>query len=738
MAHLTTKELSATPTDGMTVDIVIVGAGVSGLYAAHQLLKEGKKNEKGEQPNICILEQLGRTGGRLDSSNIEFPKNRSSIKSVCQDDKKDTYIVKEEQGGMRFTFDTMDNLMALIQELGLEDSVVPFPMSSGGNNRLYFRGEPFTNQSSTENDYEIWSKLYNLAPQEQGINPKGIINTIFNRILSVNPHFTERPIHRGADFWQRFRLNCRWKDIPLIDWQMQGLFNDMGYSNEVINLLYRLIGFNGIFLSNVNVGVGYQLLEDFPSDPKFKTFKNGFSQLINRLAERVSDRMVANKKSKKDQIFLRTMVNRIEKNDNDEEKKNTKKANRTKQKGKYIIHYTHVDDNGDKLPGRIYADKIILALPRAALEKLFISSDVFNSVGTQTSSRLWNTLQTTVNYPLLKINLFYRKAWWSSQLTGRPPVDYGPNFSDLPLGSVYPFYVVSQDIATALEYARWWRANHPGEALPSKVQEILDCKFNAPAALTIYCDYMNINFWKALQNQGNDFKSDMQKAHPQLTPASKAVVRRATQFFRQLFNTHYVPEPVLTSARIWSASNYFPTKAELKAEAEAKVDAKADPNTTYQPYGYAVHFWGMGANDKKVMEDMVKPVADQGIYTCNESYSDYQGWVEGSLRSTNRVLQHCDFNANTIIQDYTSAHDEQLPDVGIKKTYWANYVRAIKEKFGVDLSNYPNPYLDEVEKNPPVGRSQMRYGEFIGEQPAGGGQQQMVQPGFGQDLSYFD
>ena len=41
---------------------------------------------------------------------------------------------------------------------------------------------------------------------------------------------------------------------------------------------------------------------------------------------------------------------------------------------------------------------------------------------------------------------------------------FGPNHSDLPLGTVYPFYAIA-----AAKYAK-------------------------PAALTIYCDHLNISF----------------------------------------------------------------------------------------------------------------------------------------------------------------------------------------------------------------------------------------------------
>jgi hypothetical protein len=35
---------------------------------------------------------------------------------------------------------------------------------------------------------------------------------------------------------------------------------------------------------------------------------------------------------------------------------------------------------------------------------------------------------------------------------------------------------------------------------------------------------------------------------------------------------------------------------------------------------------------------MVKPLDDEDIFTCNETWSDMQGWVNGSLRSSEKML----------------------------------------------------------------------------------------------------
>ena len=92
--------------------------------------------------------------------------------------------------------------------------------------------------------------------------------------------------------------------------------------------------------------------------------------------------------------------------------------------------------------------------------------------------------------------------------------------------------------------------------------------------------------------------------------ASQAVVNEATRQFKEIFNTHWVPDPVLTSYRLWAGMDNF---------------------------GYAYHQWGLNVDDRKVIKEMIEPV--ENIYVCNESYSDMQGWVNGSLRSADLALE---------------------------------------------------------------------------------------------------
>ncbi len=639
MPHFTTHELNKTDPVPDKASVVVVGAGMAGLYSAWRL-----KQEKGYQ-DIVILERSGRTGGRLDSDLVDFGNGN---------------VVKEEEGGMRFLFDGMDDLMALFLKLDLANQIVPFPMNSGGNNRLYFRGHAFDVNESKEDNFAIWSELYNLKPAERGVNPKAIINVVFNRILQANPDFTLRPKKRGPEFWQAFRLECKWNNVPLNEWSLWDLYTEMGYSNECITMLYRLLGFNGTFLSKMNAGVAYQLLEDFPADVKFRTFKDGFSTLPNKLVQEIepfgSDR----------KIFLNTQVEAIDKLEGED---------------CYTVTYSQIHDSGEQVFKTIKAGKLILGLPRLALEKLFIKSNAFNRLPIKETEALWNTLQTASNQPLLKINLYYDSAWWGKKISGRPPVEFGPNFADLPTGSVYPFYSISDEVAAGLEYSE--RVSDPSPEIKAKLDLISASKYKKPAALTIYCDYLNINYWSGLQNNGPLFTSKMQEDHNKAKPqtvfaASQAVVREATKYFKDIFNTHYVPEPMMTSARIW----------------EGSVEFDVQPS---QQFGYGVHQWAIGANDKKVMDtlkQLKKPL--DNIFICGEAFSDYQGWVEGALRSADLALA-AGFGLKALSQKYKDDTGHS-PSNAIKAAYYENVTSMIRDY--IDPNYQPGfiPPFDEIEE----------------------------------------
>ena len=229
-------------------DVIIVGAGVAGLYCAWRLL------EKNPGQNIVLLERLNRTGGRLDTDLVKIANSAGE------------FTVRDEEGGMRFNYG-MKELMALNGSLGLCEDIVPFPMAPTGGapntNRFYVRGGRFTTQTSKD-DPDIWSAYYNLSDDEKGKEPVTIITEVYDRIVEHNGE--EPPKYPTPDYWQKFRLDFKWDGTSMNEWQLWGLLRHMGYSEECITMLSHAIGFEGPFLSLANAGEAFQILEDFPQD----------------------------------------------------------------------------------------------------------------------------------------------------------------------------------------------------------------------------------------------------------------------------------------------------------------------------------------------------------------------------------------------------------------------------------------------------------------------------------------
>lgn len=531
-----------------TSDVIIVGAGVSGLYAAWRLLRDNPNR------SVLIIERLNRIGGRLDTDLIKISNGQKGSK-------KADYIVRDEEGGMRFTYE-MKELMSLFYGLQLCDQITDFPMTT---NRYMVRGHSFTAEEAAADNNAIWGALYDLDPAEQNQSPGTILDTIYNRILRANGVDTA-PENPSPEFWQEFRLDYKWEGVPLNQWQLGGLFKAMGYSQECLKMMVDTVGFQAPFLSLVSAGEAWQILEDFPKNPHYHTLVDGFSTLTETLTKEVQ--------KLGGRIMLNANLHGI-----------------TKEKDSYHLNISTAgkgDTEWGKLNTTTYkAGKVILAIASNAMQKVFINSPALNSGGS--AHQLWKDIHSIVNMRLMKINLYFERPWWRDGDTGQPAIDFGPSFTDLPINAVYPFYPV---------------------AGPNN---------EAPAALTIYCDYDNTKFWQGLQNVGPLFDSPLQQEHsspPQvLFAASQAVVTEAIKQFKQLFKTHYVPQPVMTSYRNWDGEDDF---------------------------GYAYHQWGINTNDREVIKRMTTLVEGEHIYSCNEAWSDMQGWVNGALRSTDLMLQKFD------------------------------------------------------------------------------------------------
>lgn len=543
------------------VDIVIVGAGISGLYCALRL------SQTYPTKSIAVVERLNRTGGRLDTDLLKVRPGE---------------VIREEEGGMRFQY-SMTELMALINEMKLCDQIVPFPMASdipeyGNTNRFYLRGRGFTAQEAQEGNNQIWGEIYNLQESEKGKGPADIIHDVYTTVLAYND--ASQPEDQTPDYWTKLRNTFKWKGTLLRDWQMWGLLRNMGYSEECVQMLSESIGFAGPFKAPINAGDAFQILADFPKDPKYFTFQKGFSTLPNAVRDALPNDRVS--------VMLSTNVDSITRegenfNLNLTEALGCKNSNPNSPKGKQKT---------------ISCSQIVITTATKGMENLFAMSPAFNE--DPDAHKLWESIHSARGMRLMKINLYFDKPWWLES-TGvvNPPVEFGPNFTNLPVNSIYPFYSIPQA-----------QTDVPQVKLTAE-----EGSHYKAAALTMYCDFDNSMFWQGLQNVGEKFSSSLQEKQskpPQtLYPASKAVVAELKEQLSQLFciKMASVPEPILTSYRLWDGDDDFE---------------------------FAYHQWTLGVNDIDVRDYLSNPISN--VFFCNEAISDMQGWVNGSLRSCDKAL----------------------------------------------------------------------------------------------------
>ncbi|HEX8903605.1 MAG TPA: NAD(P)/FAD-dependent oxidoreductase [Longimicrobiaceae bacterium] len=127
-----------------------------------------------------------------------------------------------------------------------------------------------------------------------------------------------------------------------------------------------------------------------------------------------------------------------------------------------------------------------------------------------------------------------------------------------------------------------------------------------------YNDLGAVPFWKALEVDAlgpeNIFKGDTGKTPQAIT---RQMVQAAQQQLHQTHNLEFIPEPYAAAYHDWSAD----------------------------PYGAGWHAWKAGTRFWDMMPRIRQPVRDEDVFICGEAYSINQGWVEGSLQTTELMLE---------------------------------------------------------------------------------------------------
>jgi monoamine oxidase len=573
------KSVATEPTEPTTY--AIVGGGISGLYAAWRILRAQP------EATVTVLEASERLGGRIESVTLEgipFPA---------------------EVGAMRFR-PRHRLLNALVQEFDLP--IAPFDIPPPA---LFVRGRHLTLPELERGGCDKCGSAipFLLRPEERN-RPAGelVLGAIHQMLRELNfPRLTHGPAHRlrekirlrhlDGDVWREIREQGYWHDIPL---HSIGFWNLLQHflSSEAFTMLHTVLSLESV-LGNWNAAEAMRwFVSDFASDDLYM-IPTGMEQLVRSLAL---------------QLGVDERGRPLSRVDSDGRAAVRMSATATGLECVGGGHDWRVRYSGSGGPGELRAKHVILALPQLALRRLRVE-------GVEGWPPPW--LNWVRPHRLYKLFLLFEQPWWLGD--PRPGFGTGRVFTDLPLRQIYYFSPKWMKGAT--------RFTRPAADASTPTGEW-------SLVMASYSDEHYVSFWKPDEGSAAD-RPDAYLGGPYFRPPTGTrkgyddllsrtpphlVARQRTvqKVLRMMEEIHgrSIPAPILGVFRDWGD----------------------------EPFGGGWHTWEVGTRPWTLYPRLAEIPAGQvrrptmettspSPQVCGEAYSNEQGWIEGALKTTERMLR---------------------------------------------------------------------------------------------------
>jgi hypothetical protein len=646
--------------ESSSYDVVIVGGGIAGLYCCHELIKQ---NERLKISRILLLEASDRFGGRIetwsllrtdekngeaigfddtwDPCNWDFTSGKPDP-FAAQGDKQSPYrgpiekqaaeakgeggevaekqseieYLRAEFGPMRIEPRDQPLLQALLDELGIREQV---PGEEESLDDLV----PFSSYASEDPMEPRFTLREEEAKQK---TPFDLMILALRRIFELvdltgpdTPWQTEvaneqwKSLKEKAFFYQHYWKgellewihNITDEDLEVIRKQAsfrgQPLWN-LGFWNVLSDVLSHFAvvkirdwgSYYHFVHENLNAAEWIIFwLRAIRGTGSLRGIRGGMSRIIWKLLERLHD-------EKGPSLCIR--------------------------KGRKVTGLRSAGDEIDIIvedeTGKIRAKRVILALPKRPLEKLS-----WNGKGPE--KQLKAALDAVAGLSLLKCFFVIERPWWEDN---RPLNRYA---ADLPTREL--LYVKSRDRTKGLIMVY---TDRPAITFWSDYLRTVDCSQDQH-----YQPNQELSENPQLENQ-ETAKTWFLKPRkiPSHTDASAATQGPYTEgLYFGNGGTAIVREP--GNPRLWQRFVQFARDYEHHDFTQDRLLACGMRDWGKSPFGAAAHGWLPGVMSWKHMEFLEAFSLDGGsaspnnIHVCGEAFSDYQGFIEGSLRSVRRVLR---------------------------------------------------------------------------------------------------
>ncbi|MCS3528658.1 FAD-dependent oxidoreductase [Chryseobacterium sp. JUb7] len=554
----------------LKVEVAVIGAGTSGLYSAYRLVTD----KKFKAHEIQIFDMNDKLGGRLESvimPGMNFWGELGGMRYLTSQEIVTTLIE-----GYPSPEDPTKRIPVLKDVM----TPVPFPMGDPTKLLMYLRKERFKQDAwnVAQGEGKKLPTRYYLNEGDIGFSSDQLFNKIIHDVLMADPWVASTygsKIKGTSPLDYSFELDSRdWDDVkPKLVYNFPNSpydgrkVNDIGFWNLIKDQVsqegYEFLANAGGYYSNTinwNSAEAFPyMVGDFSAGTIYKTIEEGYDSIAYAVANAYMEHEGACIWSENKLLTFT-------------------KEHALTSSHKYQLTFLNLKTNKQ---WKVYANQLILAMPRKSLELLDQNNFFFNA---NENSTLNYNIRSVIMEPAFKILMGFEYPWWKEP---ELEIDSGHSITDLPMRQCYYFGT--------------------------------DPQTNNSMLLGSYGDMETETFWKALTDDKILFevkpaKSASLKELHELddVQATKLMVGELMNQLRELHGDKVtIPEPYVTYFKDW----------------------------TDDPFGAGYHAWKAGYSVKNVMPYMRKPVADEQIHICGEAYSDQQGWVEGAFCEAEKMLQ---------------------------------------------------------------------------------------------------
>jgi monoamine oxidase len=569
-------------------DIAIVGAGVAGLYVASRLLSEPAYKAK----SIALFDAANRVGGRILSISVPgIP-----------------YIA--ELGAMRYLPEQILTRSIIQNRLQLEHSDFTFETEGYFLRGKYISQKAFTAAKATRPPRNVFP--YDVDETEIGKSPIDLIVLSIHRALrelelldmeyrgeargfsilalqqklrnlNEKTHRSNLITHFTTKEWRLIKRYGRINGRALYEIAFWDLIRQF-LSREAYNLVYD--GSGGYQHLNAADAIVW-FLSDFAGSP-YRTVVGGMGRLVEKLREEIDNRANFPPNDRLQLFNLGWNLREV--------------RHQAGGKNGFIQLTFAVNETvGGAVPTAIKtisAATVVLALPQPALKIInFFDFQIERGDSSKRAADRFNTMLNAVSAnPLFKACVLYDKPWWGEDKKS----SCFRIFTDLPLRQIYYFGSAKCQVST-------------------NGDRRLTCM------VLLFVDARYAQYWKRL----DEMNKAGQKYYSSVLEKSMNEPSR-TEFHRVV--------------GVYGTGNIVATRVE---DLLAKVAGKGAPRPDVLvlkhwhdwPYHAGWHAWTAGARSWEVSEKLVRPFLDADLFICGEAFSGEQGWIEGALKSAERVLE---------------------------------------------------------------------------------------------------